>query len=180
MFKGKARARVGINWVAWLVFIGCLCVNFFGCTKNYHFENADEVIQKTEINRVMLSPEATVDGPYAETPDKNALYMLTARYQSNQLIDYQLVIYQTRRREVGPAYYYEALDPQGNKMEMMKFLDTFSDSDEKIGIKIPKDYLYSLQDKGMEFQLYGKRDSLSVRVEGFYIKGFLAKAKEIH
>jgi len=163
--------------LTFLIFLGVLSGNFFGCTKNYYFETADEVMKKTTLSRNRVSNVTTVNGPYAETSDKDALYLLTAQYTNNQLISCQLVIYQTRIRQRGPAFYYQAFDPDGNKMEFSRFVDTFSDTDEKVGIMIPKAKLQTSRDTGMEFILYGKRDELSLRVEPFYIQGFLAKAK---
>ena len=164
--------------ITFLIFLGVLFTNLFGCTKNYYFETADEVMKKTTVTRNAVSKITTVKGPYAETSDKDAMYLLTARYTNNQMISSQLVIYQTRIRQRGPAYYYQAFDPDGNKMEFSRFVDTFSDTDEKVGITIPKEKLQTSRDTGIEFILYGKRDELSLKVEGFYIKGFLAKAKE--
>lgn len=161
-----------------LLFLGVLSVNLFSCAKNYYFETADEVRQKTTFSHNVVSKITTVDGPYAETSDKKAMYLLTAAYSNNQMVSCQLVIYQSRIRQRGPAYYYQAFDSDGNKMEFSRFIDTFSDSDEKVGIMIPQEKLESSRDTGMEFILYGKRDELSLRVEGFYIKGFLAKAQE--
>ena len=157
--------------------LGVFSVNMIGCSKNYSYETADEVMGKTTISRNRIAGVTTVNGPYAETPDKNAMYLLTAKYTKGQMVSCQVVIYQTRIRQRGPAFYYQAFDPQGNKMELSRFVDTFSDTDEKVGIKISKEKLRNSRDTGMEFILYGKRDELSLKVEPFYIQGFLAKAK---
>jgi hypothetical protein len=170
----KAEMKI----VTFLVFLGVLSANFISCTKNYTFETADQVIGKTTVNRNRMTNVTTVKGPYAETPDKDAMYLLTARYKNKQFISCQLVIYQTRIRQRGPAYYYQAFDLDGNKMELSRFVDTFSDSDEKVGITITKERLKRSRDTGMGFKLFGKRDELSLRVEPFYIQGFLAKAQE--
>ena len=163
--------------VAFFIFLGVLSTNFLGCAKNYYFETADEVMAKTTVTRNRITNVTTVKGPYAETSTKDAMYLLTAQYTNNTMTSCQLVIYQTRTRVKGPAYYYQAFDPDGNKMSFSRFTDTFSDSDEKVGIIILKEKLQASRDKGMEFILYGKRDELSLRVEPFYIQGFLAKAK---
>ncbi|UCE63905.1 MAG: hypothetical protein JSU59_01740, partial [Nitrospirota bacterium] len=129
------------------------------------------------VSRNAVTKVTTVKGPYAETSDRDAMYLLTAQYTNNQLVSCQLVIYQQRIRQRGPAFYYQAFDPDGNKMVLSRYVDTFSDSDEKVRIMIPKAKLQQSLETGMEFILYGKRDELSLRVEPFYIQGFLAKAK---
>lgn len=134
---------------------------------------------KTTVSRNRITNVTTVQGPYAETTGKEALYLLTAQYTNNKMTSCQLVIYQTRTRQKGPAYYYQAFDPDGNKMSFSRFTDTFSDSDEKVGIIILEPKLQASRDTGLEFILYGKRDELLLRVEPFYIQGFLAKAKEL-
>ena len=163
--------------VAYLIFLGVLSTDFLGCTKSYYFETADEVMGKTTVTRSVGKKVTTVKGPYAETSEKDTRYLLTAKYTNNQMVSCQLVIYQTRERVKGPAFYYQAFDPKGNKMVFSRFTDTFSDSDEKVGIMISKEKLENSRDTGMEFILYGKRDELSLKVEPFYIQGFLAKAK---
>ena len=160
-----------------VIVFGFLLGNLSGCAKTYFFETADEVMGKTTVSRNAATKITTVKGPYAETSDKDARYLLTARYSNKQLLSCQLVIYQTRKRYKGAAFYYQAFDPEGNKMKFSRFADTFSDSDEKVGIMISKAKLQNSQDTGMEFILYGKRDELSLKVEPFYIQGFLAKAK---
>lgn len=170
--------RAEMKIITFLIFLEVLSANLFGCTKNYVFETADEVMQKTTITRNRGTNVTTVNGPFSETSDKDAMYLLTAQYTNTQMTSCQLVIYQTRIRQRGPAYYYQAFDPDGNKMEFSRFVDTFSDTDEKVGITITKERLQTSQDTGMEFILYGKRDELSLKVESFYIKGFLAKVQE--
>lgn len=171
-------ANTGIKTVIFFIFLGSLSSNLFGCAKNYSFENADEVMEKTNITRNRATNVTTIEGPYAETSKKDALYLLSAKYSDSQMVSCQLVIYQSRVRQRGPAFYYQAFDPKGNKMEFSRFVDTFSDTDEKVGIMITKKKLQDSQTNGMEFMLYGKRDELLLRVEPFYIQGFLAKVKE--
>jgi len=170
--------RPEMKIVTVLIALGVLSVNLFGCTKNYTFETADEVMGKTTISRNRIAGVTTVNGPYAETSDKDALYLLTAKYTKGQMVSCQLVIYQSRIRQRGPAFYYQAFDPDGTKMELSRFVDTFSDTDEKVGITITKERLQRSRNTGMEFNLFGKRDELSLKVEPFYIQGFLAKGKE--
>ena len=164
--------------LTFLIFLGILSTDFLGCAKNYYFETADDVMKKTTITRNRITNVTTIKGPFAETSDQDAMYLLTAKYTNKQMVSCQLVIYQTRIRQKGPAYYYQAFDPDGNKMEFSRFVDTFSDTDEKVGITITNERLQSSRDTGMEFNLFGKRDELSLKVQSFYIKGFLAKAKE--
>jgi hypothetical protein len=171
-------ARTEMKILTFLIFVGILSTNFLGCTKNYYFETADEVMGKTTVTRNRVTNVTTVQGPYAETSDKDAMYLLTAHYTNNQLMSCQLVIYQSRIRQRGPAYYYQAFDLDGNKMEFSRFVDTFSDTDEKVEITLSKEKVRNSRETGMEFILYGKRDELSLKVESYYIKGFLAKAQE--
>lgn len=165
--------------VTLILLLGGIFVTFSSCAKNYSFETADEVREKTTLTRNRITNVTTVNGPYAETSDKEALYLLTARYAKDQMISCQLVIYQTRVRTRGPAYYYQAFDPEGNKMDFSRFIDTFSDTDEKVGITLSEEKLQASRGTGMEFAIYGKRDELELKVEAFYIEGFLAKAEEV-
>ena len=153
-------------------------INLSGCRTTYHFETADEVEAKTKITREAFKQETTVTGPVSDMANMAARYQLIANYTNNRLNFYQLIVLQSRTREMGPAWYYQAFDANQNKLEVSR-TDTFSGSDEKIGIKISKEYLLNSQNNGMEIKLFGKRDELLVKVEGFYIKGFLAKAKEV-
>ncbi len=178
IFRQNAIARTEMKIVTVPLLFGVFVTSLLGCAKNYSFETADEVMGKTTISRDRIRNVTTIKGPYAETPNKDALYLLTARYTKGQMVSCQLLIYQQRLRTKGPAFYYQAFDPNGNKMEFSRFVDTFSDSDEKVGIMISKSRLQASRERGMEFILYGKRDELSLRVDPFYIQGFLAKAEE--
>ena len=169
----KAEMRI----VTCLILVGIAVTNLYGCRTTYHFENADEVKGKTKITRDTFLQETTVTGPVSDMANKEGRYQLTAKYTNNTFNFYQLIVLQSRTREMGPAWYYQAFDANENKLEVSRF-DTFSGTDEKIGIKISKEYLHNSQENGLEVKLFGKRDELLVRVEGFYIKGFLAKAKE--
>ena len=81
----------------------------------------------------------TVKGPYAETSDKDTLYLLTAQYTDNKMTSCQLVIYQTRVRvKRGQPTIIKRLILMGIKCQFSRFADTFSDSDEKVGIMIPQ------------------------------------------
>lgn len=143
---------------------------------------AEEVKQNTKIFHDKLRKETWIKGPSIMRSNYQSSYYLRAYYANEKIHFYQLIVFQVRPDATGPAYFREAVDLNGNKFEIIpadppQLFQRWS-FDEFVSVAIPVDYLRNAQNTGMELKLFGIYDEFLVKVEGFYIKGFLEKLKE--
>ena len=146
------------------------------------YTTPQEVKRDTKIFPDKFGNDTWIKGPSMMRSTFQTSYYLQAHYHNNEIRSYQLIVFQIRPDNIGPAYFREAWDAKGNRFEITPadpphMLQRWS-ADEFVSVRIPEDYLQISQNTGMELQLLGWHDILYIRVEGFYIKGFLEKANE--
>ena len=167
-----------------------ICTVFiFGCAGLPPIENqsANEIASRSTVTRDDFKKVSCVDGEKygVDVFNKSAFTgsdyydaWLHAERQDGKETSFALIVKTTRGYSLGWAFWEDAYDKDGAKLNVEKIASEVGDGGftyELIGVRVERSYLESHKSSGIVIRIDGKRAQRIINIAPNYIDGFLKK-----
>jgi len=129
-----------------------------------------------------LSPERFwIIAPPLKGKEPGDWYFLRARVSSHDILFYQLCLRDRRSGDDGWAFYEKTFDENHREYSTVvlnRKVDQKAVMKELIGIMLTREDLENAERKELILHVYGKFDTMKIRIQSAYAKGFLSLVDE--